>query len=233
MTHNIDGVNTHQDAFDDAMEDPPSYFGGQVMVDAYTCVLVKGQGKVPYDPQTHQDLRTSTAITFNIAPLDPTRKMIAREMLNWVAEFKGVVRPSIEALAEEIATIKNLVVGEFNPLREVSQMFVVGEFVQKPDNKPGETYTTLAFKGVYGNMADCQAAYTELTGIESEDAAPVDPARESMAAFLPGLWTQANHDAAKFQELIRDNPMLSAHFDMASAEVKGLVNSDPSSEIPI
>jgi len=232
MTYNPDGVDTH-DAYDDAMVDEPQYFAGQLAVDAYKCVLVKGQGKVPYDAKTHQDMRTSIAITFNIAPLDPTYKMITREMLNWVPEFKQAVRPSIEALAEEIATIKGLTVGEFNPLREISQMFVTGEFVPRPGNKAGETWTTLSFNGAYPDEASCTAAYAELTGIEVEDDAPPSAERESMAAFLPVMWEAANHDETKFQEAIKANPLVSKHFNMGSPEVKALVTSDPSSDIPM
>jgi len=231
MTYNPDGVDTH-DAYDDAMTDGPSYFAGQVMVDAYTCVLITGQGKVPYDPQAHQGMRTSTAIAFNIAPLDPTRKMITRDMVNWSTEFKGIVRPSIEGLADQIAEAKGLTVGEFNPLREINEMFVTGEFVQKPDNKPGQTYTTLAFKDVFTNGAACAAAYAELTGVEPEEIE--DPQeRESMAAFLPVMWEAANHDEVKFEEAIKANPLVSKHFNMGSPEVKALVISDPSSDIPM
>ena len=233
MTHNIDGVDTHQpDAFDDAMTDGPSYFAGQVAVDAYTCVLIRGQQRPPYDPAIHAGLRTSTAITFNIAPLDPTHKMIERGMVNWSQEYKGVVRPSVEMLAEKIATVKNLTIGEFNPLREMTGMFVIGEYVPKPDNKPGETYTTLSFKDAFVDMAACEAAYAELRG-ETVEETPNSAERTSLAMFLPGLWEGANHDAAAFQDAIRANPLLAAHFDMSSAEVKAIVASDPSSDIPM
>lgn len=127
------------DPYAAAMTDEPRRFFGLLDVNAWTCVLEAGVGKVPYDPQQHQGRRTSTAIEFSIAPVDPTIKLIARNSLNWSPDFKGVIRPSIENLASQIATFKGLKVGEFNPLKEISGMWVSGEFVPRPDNKPGET----------------------------------------------------------------------------------------------
>lgn len=237
MTHNIDGENTH-DAFDDAMRDDPVFFAGQVMVDAYTCVSHKGHKREPYNPAVHQGLNTASVVSFNIAPLDPTRRMITREMIDWDRSYKGVVRPSIETLTDQIATIRGVPVGSFNPLREISNLFVTGEFVPKPDNKTGETWTTLQFIGVFAAERECKSAYDELIGETSEtEDAPVDDTsqaeRASLAAFLPSLWEQANHDVEKMSELLAVNPMLAKHFDATSPEVKELIDADPSQDVPI
>jgi len=214
------------DPFKDAMTDEPRLFHGQLDVNAWTCVLVKGQGKVPYDPQAHQGQRTSTAIEFTVSPVDATQKLIQREMLNWTADFKGVCRPSVEALAEKIAKIKSLTVGQFNPLKEINEMWVKGEFVPRPDNKEGETWTTLKFLDVYPDEPACKNA----AGVEDDGVTPgfetpaqspaVDPDRAAMAAFLPGLWEASGHEYAKFLESIASNPMTAKHFNETSPEVK-------------
>lgn len=214
------------DPFNDAMTDEPRLFYGQLDVNAWTCVLVKGQGKVPYDPEVHQGQKTSTAIEFTVSPCDATQKLIQREMLNWTADFKGVARPSIEALADKIAKIKGLTVGQFNPLKEISGMWVSGEFVPRPDNKPGETWTTVKFLDVYRDEPECRNA----AGVEDDgtvpgfEAATPEPehtasVRASMAAFLPALWVQAGKEYPKFLDMIENNPMLSQHFNSTSPEV--------------
>ena len=215
------------DPFDDAMTDEPRLFYGQVDVNAWTCVLEKGPGKIPYDPQLHDGRRTSTAIDFNVSPVDPTHKLIQRSMLNWTPDFRGIVRPSIETLAEKIAIIKDLTVGQFNPLKEISGMWISGEFVARPDNKEGETWTTLKFTDVYPTETACRAA----AGFEGDgstpgfdDAIPVqklqgDSMRAQMAKFLPALFAQADKNYIGFLDLIEANQILAQYFDANSPEV--------------
>jgi hypothetical protein len=222
------------DAIDEAMTHQPSRFFGCLTVDAYKCVLIKGQGKVPFDPTQHANLRTSVAINFTVAPLDPTRKLITREVLNWVREFRLVIRPSIEMLAETIAQIKGLPADEFNPLREVSGMWVGGEFVPRPDNKPDEDWTTLKFTAVYPDRAACELASIAVFGSAPATPSPTpspiatDPERTALAAFLPMMWEQSNHDLVKMAQMIADNPMLADKFDIDSPEVTALTGVDDS-----
>ena len=219
----------HVDPFDVALTDEPQYFAGKLATYAYTCVLVKGVGKVTFDAAQHKGLRTSVAIDLTVEPLDPTRNLIQRETLNWTTDFKRVVRPSIEALVPRIAEIRKLEVGQFNPLREISELYVIGEFVPRPDNQPDETWTTLKFMMVFSDEAECKAAYEELAGqeIASEPVTAVDPQRAVMAKFLPQLWEQSGKVDAEFLALIKANPMLAAHFDGNSPEVQALVEELP------
>lgn len=214
----------HVDPYDQALTDEPSFFAGKVTVDAWTCVLKKGVGKVPYDEVTHKGQRTSVAIDITVEPLDPTRKLIERSMLNWTPPFKQVVRPSVEALADAIAEIRGLQVGQFNTLKELTDLYVIGEFVQRPDNKDGETWTTLRFDKVFATEDECRAVYEES---KSEDVVQVDDVqRAQMAAFLPALWSQAGKDVEAFEKLLASNPMLSNLFDMHSAEVSAVISEE-------
>jgi len=227
MTH----PHVENDPFDKAMTDEPSYFAGKISTDAWVCVLEKGVGKVPFDPQIHQGLRTSTVIEFTIEPLDPTRQLIQRDCLNWTPDFKSVIRPSLELIAEKIGQIRNVQPGQFNPLREINGLYVTGEFVPRPDNKPGDTWTTLKIMDVFETEAECQASHDELLDLEPAPVAAVqdaDPQRAAMAAFLPALWKQAGESTAEFLLLIQQNPMLADKFDANSPEVKALtINEVP------
>ena len=149
----------HQkDAFDEAMTERPKIAFGKVGMNVYRVVLIKGQGKVPYDPAVHdaEGKRPSVAIDFKIAPLDATRPIVvANTMLDWTREFAQVVKPSILAIATKIAAIRNIDAEDktFNPLRELNGLFVKYEWVPRPDNKPGETWQTLCFRDVYPNVS--------------------------------------------------------------------------------
>jgi hypothetical protein len=234
------------DAYDDAMKEMPARFWGKVTVEAYKCVLVPGQGKVPYDPTVHAGERTSTAIEFTVEPLDTTRPFIKRETLNWTISFRRVVRPSIEELVETIAELKSLEVGQFNPLKKLNGMWVQGAYVEQPENKDGENWTTLRFDKVFLTEDECAADYTEVTGqspstgaspvedlsfmpdpvepLPKEEPKPqVDPERATFANFLPSLWAQANGDVAEMERLLVENPMLAKHFDVDSPEVKAII----------
>ncbi|MFO7742768.1 MAG: hypothetical protein R6X31_10705 [Anaerolineae bacterium] len=215
------------------MTDAPSRFAGKLSVDAWTCVLEKGVGKVPFDPEKHKGRRTSTAIELTVEPLDPTRGMIQRDTLNWTPDFRKVVRPSIEKLIPTIAEIRGLKEGQFNPLKQIDGLYVIGRYVERPDNEPDETWTTLAFTHVFGSEAECKAVYEDMEDIEIDtEPAPepdngADPQRAQMAKFLPALWQQADEDPDKFAELIEANPMLADHFDRNSEEVRALTGEVP------
>jgi len=209
------GYNPEYDPFQDAMTDEPQLFAGRASVSAWQCVLVKGQGKVPFDPTQHAGQKTSVCIEITIEPLDPTRKLIQRDMLNWTADFRQVVRPSVEALGEKIATLVGQPLEQINPLKALNDLWVQGEFVPRPDNKPGDTWTTLRFLAVYGSEDELRAA------VNPAEPVPVtaDPQRAALAAFLPALWTAAGKDAEKFHAAIASNPLLAPYFNPDSVEV--------------
>lgn len=214
------GYNPNYDPFDEAMAPPePGRFAGRVSVDAWQCVLLKGQGKVPFDPEQHKGQRTSVAIEITIEPLDPTRKLIQREMLNWTPDFRQVVQPSVVALGEQIAKIVGQPVDQINPLRAMSGLWASGVFVPQPDNKEGETWTTLKFEAVYASEDECR----EAVGAEPDEEPDTKPAdnthRATLAKFLPALWEQAGQDHAAFIKLIAENPILAPHFSATSVEV--------------
>jgi len=248
MTFNPDNPTEEYDAFDDAMTDEPSRFFGQVSIEAYQAIMAqdasgKWQRPEPYIPDLHgdegevnkaDDKFFTTQVDISLTPVDPTRKIWTRTVgakNHKNPEFARVIRPSIEALAAQIAAIKNLQPGQFNPLKELSGMWVAGEFVPRPSNKPDETWTTLKFTCVFASQQECAAAADEAYNHESDESAAEpedngqDAAKAALVPFLAPLWEQAGHDADKMAELLANNPLLSSAFTMDSQEVKDVMGS--------
>jgi len=229
------------DPYDDAMTSDPDFFYGQVNVEAFQGFFEKGVGATPYNEMAHGDRKHYLIIQFIFTPIDPTRKVFTISTVKWSPEFNQVLRSSLEVVSEQLAGIKNLVIGQFNPLREVSGMYVRCERVPRPDNKENETWTTMRFQQVYSNETTCVAAWETDTGKElggspmadlpfmPDDipdsqqpghSVPIpDPQRVSLAVFLPALWQQSGKDMIEMSKVLRANPMLAAHFTVESPEV--------------
>lgn len=232
------------DPFNDAMTDEPDFFYGEVSVEAWQGFFEKGVGAVPYDEHAHGDRKHYLIIQFIFTPVDPNRKIFSVNTVKWAAEFNKVLRPSLETVSDQLAGVKGLVVGQFNPLRAVSDMYVKCERVPRPDNKENDTWTTMKFQEVYPDEAACIAAWEADTGkqlggspaaglpfMPDEDITPdraalglSDPVRASMAAFLPALWAQSGQDTIKMAGLLKENPMIGKHFTVESPEVVAVMN---------
>jgi len=249
VTYNPDNPNEHEyDAFEDAMTDEPSRFFGQVSIEAYQAVFAKDvngkwQKPEPYIADLHgseeeisknDDKFLTVQVDISLTPVDPTRKIWTRSVgakNRNRPEFARVIRPSIEALAEQIAAIKSLQPGQFNPLKELSGMWVGGEFVPRPSNKEGETWTTLKFTCVFASQDECAAAADEVYNHDADEPAAEpedngqDAAKAALVPFLAPLWEQAGHDQDKMAELLGVNPLLSSAFTMDSPEVQAVMGS--------
>lgn len=218
-----------EDEYDEAMAPASTGFHGQISTAAFRIAWPKGDFKARqvYDLEIHKgdNWQTGVMINITITPLDPTRKLITREVMNFSREFVGVMRPSLGVLNEAIAKIRNVDPKVCNPLREVNGLWVSGEFVARPDNKPGDTWTTLKITGVWATEAECAAHAATAQHNGDAQTPPVeapkatDAQRQALAAFLPTLWNQAGRNMEQFQALLSTNPMLSI-FTPDSPEVK-------------
>ena len=67
----------------DAEYNPKRIFLGAVNVDVFYCVLVKGLGKVPFDPNQHNQDQRRTSIDITIDPLPDSKSIypIERDMI--------------------------------------------------------------------------------------------------------------------------------------------------------
>lgn len=220
--------------FDDPLEQaehvqPPTrtYFG-QVKVTSWFCVLEKGVGKVPFDPQEHKPEARRVAIRIELVPLPECNLQfeVMRELIAESAAWTKTILPSLVAL-------------EVSP-RELHNKFVQIELVptgrQWLDGSGQQREETMPrFVAVYPDRAACLAAYqANGNGAQVAPASPVAPAtpgngngsnpeRAAAAAFLKPMWTAAGGDLTKFLELIQKNPILSKHFSAESPEVVAIV----------
>ncbi len=159
MNSNGNGNGNDWDIWD-ALENaqaPQSVMFGQVEFDIWPCVLVKGQGKVLFDPAVHDvsQRRISVGITLTLLPdRNGVSRTIERKMIAESAEWARIVLPSINAL------------GLGRP-RELNGKWVKATLVPtgRKYTTHGETgaeitrdATTFKFLAFYDSEAECKAA---------------------------------------------------------------------------
>jgi hypothetical protein len=260
MTYNPNGEDTHYDPYEQAMTDPPSYFFGFLQARVWPIIGSKPAG-MPWKGNTtfedyveelhgswaeinrDEDRFLSTNVEFSLTPTDPTRKVMTRKVSatdRRKREFRQVVRPSIKALESQVAQVKGFVSGQFNLLEEFTDLWVKGEFVPNPDNKPDEDWKTWKFLQVFKDQAECTAAANEQfnSGDEADEApdeqSAEDATKASLAPFLKALWNDAGHDGDVMAEKLAGNELLGKVFTMESPEVQALIvaSTEAEEEIP-
>ena len=188
----------------DAIDNPQvragvSDYYGQVKVDTFFCVLVKGTGKVPFDPQKHSADQRRTSIEIAMFPLPEMNISydVSRNMLAKSREWAGIVLPSIKNLGISAQGLNN----QWVHLRTKSTGSTY-------TNKNGETRerTTFEFVALFQDEATCRAAYNSAA---ADGPAPVQ--QPAPAAAPPngngnGAGSQKEKDAAlKFLKVIVEN----------------------------
>jgi hypothetical protein len=223
------------------MRDEPSGFFGRVSVKASHVVLQKGSRPIPYDPTLHADRRRSTFVEFQITPIDPTRGLITRDTVHFAREFREVIRPSIEALVPQMCAITGQSEDDpnFMPLKALDELWVSGQYVPRPENDEGETWTTLHFDAVYPDKAACEVAYREwLENRPEQTVAPPPPQaeqpapetseqeRQTLKPLLAMMWTQAqagggteDEQRERYFTSVEESPPLKPYFNRDSPEV--------------
>ena len=230
------------DLYDDAMNaaEPPkvrTYFG-QIDVDLWRCVLVKGEGKIVFDPDKHSADQKRTAIDLTLTPLASSRfhDPIKRGLIAESTEWTQIIRPSLAALGID--------------LRALSGRYVQIEMVENgqtyTDKKTGETKksTTFKFVHVFKDEQEAEAAAaaffaprqassastaSDSAGLSPASPAPdvaptADPQKATAAKFLPGLWNASNGDVDVFLAKIKGNGLTAKYFDLESPEVVAVVS---------
>ena len=183
-------TNDVWDAAEEAKELPKVYFG-EVKFDPWFCVLVKGQGKVPFDPREHKAGQRRTAMDISITPL-PSRGLdfiTERSMIAESRQWAGTVLPSIKALGLSVQSLS-------------------GKWAQYEMVRTGRTWTNAdgetkhetvpKFLAVYDSEQEAEAAAEALFGGNGDGTSePIpgfessgngdDPERATAAKFLPAL----------------------------------------------
>jgi hypothetical protein len=203
---------------------------GQLFVDVYACVLQKGVGKVPFDPQTHDQSKRLTAIKMELVPL-PEHDVDFTLLRELIAEFGGwpkVTLPSLHAVGIDL---RNL-----NAAWVTVEMHGTGRMYTNSQGEEKEE-TTFVLLAVFEDQAACRAAFhahrgqAEPTPATATATAPGgngnghNPERATAAMFLNPLWAQASGDLGKFAQLIAANPLTQKHFTLNSPEVVQVVQA--------
>jgi len=222
-------MSTYQDPLDSA-ENPevslPEYYG-QAVLDVYYCVLQKGAGKVPFDPQMHKLDERRTAVKLGILPL-PEQNVTRDVFRDYVAEFGAwpkITLPSIKAAGLSLRNLNNAWV----------KLTLVPEGRTYTD-KNGETKESLTFKvtAAYPDEAACRAAYLNQSVSSGTEPAttPVNgngsgtaKEKETALAFVKVLVNAVAGNEDTLAARIANMPMLAKHFTVQSPEVRALLDA--------
>jgi len=202
---------------------------GQMFAEVWACALVKGQGKVPFDPAMHDESKATTAVGLELVPLSAYSVdfTLNRDHVIFDKGWGTVTLPSIKALNVDLRNLHGSWCAiEFKETGETYIKGSTGETVKK---------TAFVLVGTYPNEAACRAAYQEFNqleaGAKADYAEPWNPTvdtdkeRETAAMFIGPLWKQAAGDVTKLQELLAGNGLTSKFFTLNSPEVTAVVGA--------
>jgi len=191
-THN----GQSDDPFDSATNAtlaPRSYYG-QIQADAWFCALVKGTGKVPFDPTQHNPEQRCVAVDISLIPLPEqnVRFDIRRETIAESREWAGIIWPSLKALGLTNAREAD---GKWGKLTQVPSG-------RKYRNSAGEEKeaTTFKFLALYPNEDACRDAYHTEVKRQPADAepAPTQAPQSTPAGGNGGNGSKARETAVQF-----------------------------------
>ena len=170
--------NTTDDPFESASNAtlaPRTYYG-EIQIDTYYCRLVKGEGKVVFDPQAHNRDERRTAIKISLLPLAEQNVQFAleRDLIAESREWAGIILPSLKALG--IGNVR-----EANGKWAAMQQVPSGRKYRNANGEEKEA-TTFKFTALFADEAACRAAYMASGGRGSSngnghDAADTAPAQ--------------------------------------------------------
>ncbi len=171
----VTDINVNDDAYasaDSALPMARAYYG-QIQLDIWFCALVKGTGKVPYDPTVHK--QRATAVNISVLPLSEQNVTfdLRRELIAESHEWAGIVWPSLKALGIASTRAAN---NQWVKMQQVPSG-------RKYRNSSGEEKesTTFKFLSLYPDETACRAAYLADTGRSDAAAAPAQPAQPAQA----------------------------------------------------
>jgi hypothetical protein len=233
-------------------KEPPQIMYGLLELDLWFCALVKGQGRVQFDPQQHSAGQRRTAISLAITPLAdsgltfPVERQFIAENRNdgWLA----VTLPSIRALG-------------ITDLKRIHEAYVKAEMIEygtytKKDGSGSGTLTAPKILAVYSGNAECVAAYNAENGTNTaftngngnhgtvdqindslglngngngtpKTTASNDQLKATALAFLPNIVSQCRSgngmDLAKLNTQLASMPLVKDYFTATSPEVLELI----------
>lgn len=200
---------------------PRTYYG-EVDVDAYFCVLVKGTGKVLWDSDQHSidERRTSIKLTVTLIAESGRPDPMEREMIAESREWVQITWASLKALG-------------VTSVRDIKGKFAKVQFAptgRKWTTREGEEReaTTFKFLALYDTEDECRAAWAaDNAGANApaDTAAPDTNSAEKATAyeFLRVLVNTHKDDRAALATTIASIPQISKWFTVDSPETQELL----------
>lgn len=201
---------------------PRTYYG-EVDVDAYFCVLVKGTGKVLWDSDQHSIDERRTSIKLTVTPIAESGRPdpMEREMIAESREWVQITWASLKALG-------------VTSVRDIKGKFAKVQFAptgRKWTTREGEEReaTTFKFLAVYGTEDECRDAWAAdnagAGAAPAEEDAPAAGSAERATAyeFLKVLVNTHRSDRAMLATTIASIPQISKWFTVDSPETVELL----------
>jgi len=210
----------------------PKRYYGLLRLNAWYCVLRKGQGKVPFNADQHPIEQRRTAIDLTLIPLaemglsyNVERKMIAESR-----EWYDIVWPSLKALGLTHAN-------QAKDRYVCAEMAGTGRTYNTSSGQEREA-TTIKVLALYENADACREAYlaTTETDLEEEPVPGIDtplPGTEQGLGddqqravaydFLKALVKQFAGDPDRLRTEIERVSMVAQYFSIDSPETQALL----------
>jgi hypothetical protein len=220
---------------------PSAEYFGEIVLDAWSCVLEKGVGKRPFDAMSDDPSRRSTAVDIFILPIADAnvRFNIERKLIAESKAWTNITWPSLQKLGLVNAREAK---GRYCKVK----LAPTGRTWDKKDQsgtltgEKGEE-TTFEFLELFADEAACIAAYHGRNGVApvapvapaaavaSSDPAE-DPAKKTALTFAKAIVTnlaRAEKDMfilqGKIAEKIAAMPMISQFYTADSPEIVQLI----------
>lgn len=214
---------------------PTNAFYGQISLDMWPCVLIKGQGKVPFDPTRDPEDNRRTAVDIAITPLAGSRAQfsIVRSIIAQSPEWYKHIWPSLKALG---LTNPKQAVGKWCKLERVP----TGKTYRSNRDGVERDELVIKFLALYDTEDECRAAYEADTGqpaSASDDDEPIpgfedvrtnaapaeDPQRKMAISFLQAIAKQHKGDMDAIKRAVGNVSLITLHFDPESDEFRNIV----------
>ena len=223
-----------------AREGDKHYFGEITLVDDWDCALVKGAGKVPFDPAQHTSRLIALKIQLTCTKADGSTYTIDQDDITSGTKHK-VTLPSLDTLGIKVRPQLRGLVGQF---AEVVRVPTGRTYLAKQGAQAGQQVpeTAMKFLRLFASREDCQAAerafYTPKNGDGPaptrnvpqpiEQPAIDQAARAALLATLPILWKASGEQVVAFYQILDGNPAYaSAGITREADEVITLTGDTP------
>lgn len=197
----------------------PEYYG-QCLVDAFYCVLQKGIGKLPFDPDQHKPEDRRTAVKISVIPIPEQRaRDVTKEYIAEFGTWAKITLPSIKAIGLDLKTLNEAWVH--------ATLVPEGRTYTSRDGETKESLT-LKFLAVYPSEDACRAAFLAGDKAQPAPTAPAangDKERATALAFVSALIKQVLGDEAALAVRIASLAPVAKYFSVQSPEVRALLDA--------